>query len=148
MKRYIAYGSNINSNWMNGLCNQAKCLGKGYILNARVVYRGKGYLNLELGVGFGKVPVLIWGIDDNCEKKLDQYEQFPVYYEKRQILVETDNGVVQGMVYLMTEQYENIKCEPEEYYVKRVKDGYQQVNFPIELLDEAMDEVRNNGLSN
>lgn len=43
VRTYVAYGSNINVEWMNDLCPNAKIVSTGYILNARVVYREPVY---------------------------------------------------------------------------------------------------------
>lgn len=143
VRTYVAYGSNINVEWMNDLCPNAKIVSTGYILNARVVYRGTGLLNLELGFGYGKVPVLVWDIDEEAEVALDGYERYPDYYGKKEVCVCTEKGVVTRMVYIMTPEYEVQRRAPKDDYVERVKGGYRAFDFPLAVLDDAMKEVLN-----
>lgn len=141
MKKYIAYGSNINLEWMKKTCPGAELLGSGYVLNAKLLFRGKGHLNLVLGAGYGKVPVSIWNINEENEKALDEYEDYTSYYIKENILVLSDNGIEEGIVYVMTDEYKDIKKAPEDFYVKRVLDGFREMSYDKKPMDDALEEV-------
>ncbi|ERT59069.1 gamma-glutamylcyclotransferase family protein [Peptoniphilus sp. BV3C26] len=141
MKKYIAYGSNINVEWMKETCPGSELLGSGYILNAKLLFRGKGYLNLVLGPGYGKVPVSIWNISEENERALDNYEEYPSYYVKKNILVLGDKGIEEGMVYVMTDEFKDIKKAPEDFYVKRVLDGFEQMSYDKKPVEDALEEI-------
>lgn len=141
MKKYIAYGSNINLEWMKKTCPGAELVGSGCVLNAKLLFRGKGHLNLVLGAGYGKVPVSIWNINEENEKALDEYEDYPSYYTKENILVLGDKGIEEGMVYVMTDEYKDIRNAPEDFYVKRVLDGFEQMSYDKKPMEDALEEI-------
>ena len=141
MKKYIAYGSNINMEWMKEACPSSELVGSGYILNAKLLFRGKGHLNLVLEPGYGKVPVSIWNINEENEKALDEYEEYPSYYVKKNILVLGDKGIEEGMVYVMTNELKDIKKAPRDSYVKRVLDGFEHMSYDKKPIEDALEEV-------
>ena len=89
-KFYLAYGSNLNRQQMQFRCPSAKAVGTGVIPNYQLLFKGHGgaaYLTIEPARG-SCVPVGIWRVDDVAETALDCYEGYPVFYYKKNFLVD------------------------------------------------------------
>lgn len=142
MKTYIAYGSNMNRRQMAFRCPDAKVIGIGRLHGWKLTFRGNGrcgVANIEEAEGHS-VPVVIWKISANDEKRLDKYEGFPWLYTKRTIRVPnawTGRGL-SGMVYVMTEGHEI--AGPAGYYLSGIAEGYDDFGIDAtELLKIAVE---------
>ena len=134
---YFAYGSNLNLKDMKERCPSGVVIGKGILKDYRLVYRGSenaSYLNVERKE-WESVPIGIWQIDECDLASLDCYEGYPEHYYKKEIAVETDNGTVKGMIYIMNEGYPVHK--PEDSYRKTCMEGYRDFGFDIEILKRS-----------
>ena len=99
--KYIAYGSNMEQEQMAFRCPDARLLGTGTISGARLEF----YLHATVEKtdnGQDKVPVAVWEISREDERRLDTYEGYPSYYTKETWPVRMDDGTeTEGMIYLM-----------------------------------------------
>lgn len=134
---YFAYGSNLNLKEMKKRCPSGRIIGKGILKDYRLVYRGKensSWLNVERKEG-ENVPIGIWEID-NCDlSALDDYEGFPELYRKEETSVETENGSVTGMIYIMNDGYS--VHHPSDSYRKICIEGYLDFGFDLEILKRS-----------
>ena len=138
-KYYIAYGSNLSVDQMALRCPDAKVVGCGILYGWQLLFKGCATIerNPEKNT-----PVLIWEISSRDEKRLDAYEDYPRYYYKQELEVETfpmDGGApdnLTAMVYIMTEGFE---CgDPSQYYYSILEDGYKAFHFPMHVLRQAL----------
>ena len=75
--------------------------------------------------------------DEAC---LDLYEGYPRYYGKVQIPVELDGKTVSVMAYVMQPGF---ACnEPSPFYLDTIRVGYQAAGFDPAVLDQALEETR------
>lgn len=75
-KYYIAYGSNLNVKQMKFRCPGAKVISTSVIKDYQLLYKGSktgSYLTIEKKKG-GMVPVAVWEVTADDEKRLDAYE--------------------------------------------------------------------------
>ena len=104
-KFYLAYGSNLNVEQMKYRCPGAVMIGKTYLEDYRITFRGNsrsGVANIEPRKG-SRVPVGIWSITQTDEKALDRYEGFPFLYRKQEFRVKLpDLRTVTAIAYIMT----------------------------------------------
>ena len=140
-KIYAAYGSNMNLLQMARRCPRARVIDIGMLKNYKLTFRGSsnGVANIESCQG-REVPIVLWQITPTCEVALDRYEGFPNLYTKQDIEVETKNGIVKAMVYVMTERYEKMPAEPSEHYYAVIAEGYEDNGLPLDALDDAYGE--------
>lgn len=140
-KIYGAYGSNMNLKQMSSRCPNAKVIGKGKLKNYRLTFRGinTGVANIEKMQG-REVPIVLWEITPESEKALDIYEGYPRLYVKKEVEVETKDGNIKAMVYVMTEQYEELPAQPSKYYLDVIWKGYRDNNILLRTLREAVAE--------
>lgn len=138
MKYYLAYGSNLNKGQMKYRCPDAVPVDTALLLNYHLVFR-RGYLTIEPELG-ATVPVAIWKISDEDEKRLDRYEGFPRFYFKRTFQIETDSGQKECMAYIMVDGHP-IQA-PEDSYFYTVRRGYTDFGFYKKPLDLAYVEAR------
>ncbi len=83
----------------------------------------------------GKVHGAVYVIDTDDLKKLDQYEEYPTAYERKQVSIRgIDKRLYQCVVYYMLEKLPLAPC-PE--YVATVNQGYLDWNLPLKQLEEA-----------
>ncbi len=116
----------------NDLCNWT-------INNWELVFRGSpanSHVTIRRCVG-KTVPVLIWNIKPFDEKRLDIYEGYPVYYFKKDIMVNIDGKKKKAMVYIMDERQS--PGRPSYRYVQTILQGYRDNGFNIETLASALE---------
>lgn len=141
---YFAYGSNLNLMDMKERCPEAKRIGstflEGYCLAFKGNARGKAYLIIEKREG-AYVPIGIFSIAEEDEKRLDIYEGYPTLYKKERITLpmkETNasSNTITGLIYIMHPYYGyNI---PSLYYFETCLKGYKEFHFDSELLNQAL----------
>ena len=128
---YIAYGSNLNKEQMSFRCPNAKPLGKMYLPDYKLVFRGVADIIKKEGEF---VPVGIWKVTDDCVKALDRYEGAPRLYQR------VDIGM--GFTYMMRHKDYAV---PSDRYFESIRTGYQDFDMydkvTIEKLYEAYDEA-------
>ena len=130
-KYYIAYGSNLNVQQMKFRCPGAKVVGKSVIKNYELLYKGSktgSYLTIEKKNG-SVVPVAVWEVTADDEKRLDAYEGYPNFYYKKKI--------INAFVYIMHE--ERKLGIPSYAYVRTCVQGYRDFGFDLKHLRLAFD---------
>ena len=76
--------------------------------------------------------MLIWEISDEDERKLDRYEGYPRFYDKRELMVNVKGKMVAALVYVMTDSHKNRldkKAGPD--YEEKIKKGYIDAGFAV-----------------
>ena len=139
MKIYAAYGSNTNDEQMRKNCPGARKIGVGKLKDYKIVFRGKGHANIEK-LQNHEIPVVLWFVDDICEKYLDIYEEYPNYYTKIESEVIVEETTYTAFVYIMTKDYANTIKGPDNEYYNLIYQGYIDNNIPISNLEKALNE--------
>lgn len=148
MKRYLAYGSNLSVDQMRVRCPDAKVVGMTALYDWKLVFKR----HADIVPCEGKVvPMLVWEISEKDEAALDVYEGYPRYYIKRDLKVTMTDlegrnpEEITGMVYVMAG--ERPLREPAKTYYLILKAGYEHFGFNEHLLDLALQEAQDEGLS-
>ena len=128
--KYIAYGSNMSRGQMTYRCPDAKLIGTGHIVRARLEF----YLHATVEytrLHADSVPVAVWEISEEDERRLDRYEGVPDYYVKRKWVVRmADGSKLKGMIYLMR----LIRPQPPAMgYYEGIRDAYQDLDLGSEI---------------
>ena len=134
---YIAYGSNLNRSQMALRCPDAKAAGTAVIEGYELLFKGSrtgAYLTIEKKKG-GKVPVALWEVSREDEKRLDRYEGYPAFYYKKSMKVRLAGKTVDAFVYIMHE--ERKRGIPSRFYVETCIEGYDDFGFDIGYLRDA-----------
>lgn len=141
-KYYIAYGSNLNVQQMRYRCPGARVVGISSIRDYELLYKGSktgSYLTIEKKKG-SLVPVAVWEVTVDDEKRLDAYEGFPNFYYKKNMkitLAETGKKI-NAFVYIMHE--ERRLGIPSQTYISTCRFGYAVFGFDYKYLDEAYEK--------
>ena len=144
-KHYIAYGSNMDEGQMAYRCPTARLLGRTELEDYRLLFKGSktgAYATIEPEKG-SRVPVLVWTIEKEDEKRLDCYEGYPVFYYKKDLEINLAGKRVTAMAYIMDESREYGK--PSEGYYGVLERAYRKYGFPMEILTEAYKISGENG---
>ena len=148
---YAAYGSNLSVSQMSYRCPDAKVIGTGKIMDYKLVFRYHADIEKHDGAF---VPVLIWSISKDDEKRLDKYEGIKGgYYHQEKVTVVMDdvmNGImddgeeitankeITAMVYIMNTQD---TIEPPDFrYHQIIEGGYTDFGFDKKILKESLRE--------
>lgn len=151
---YLAYGSNMDLEQMKARCPGAQLLGTGHLDGWQLLFKGSktgAYATIEQDEDH-YVPVLIWRITEEDEKRLDRYEGFPVFYYKRQIptiMMDEEGkecGRTSGMAYIMRE-YRPFGL-PSSWYTKLLANSYRDFGFDKGILHEALEYTSDRFLQN
>lgn len=144
-KYYIAYGSNMDEGQMVYRCPTAQLLGRTELEDYRLLFKGSktgAYATIEPEEG-SRVPVLVWTIEKEDEKRLDRYEGYPVFYYKKDLEIDLAGKRVAALVYIMDESRDYGK--PSERYYGVLERAYRKYGFPMEILTEAYKISGKNG---
>src|SRR5690554_3570129 len=126
----LAYGSNLNVDDMKKRCPDAKIIGKGILMDHRLLFKGEeknAYLTIEKKEG-SMVPVGLWRLTPEDEAALDEYEEYPLMYDKVELPVTDEQGeVVFAMAYVMRKEFEDNRQFnlPSSDYLQTVIEGYR-----------------------
>lgn len=142
-KYYLAYGSNLNVAQMRWRCPDARALGTATIEDYRLLFKGSktgSYLTIEAQEG-AQVPVAVWEVSEEDEKRLDRYEGFPIFYYKKELEL-TFTGIKTGkkrkrkcFVYIMHE--DRPIGIPSRSYVETCIEGYRDFGFNLKYIKDA-----------
>ena len=144
-KYYIAYGSNLNVKQMKFRCPGAKVVGTSVIKDYQLLYKGSktgSYLTIEKKKG-GMVPVAVWEVTADDEKRLDAYEGYPNFYYKTDMQLTVKSHItgrkkkLDAFVYIMDE--ERKLGIPSYAYVRTCVQGYRDFGFDLKHLRLAFD---------
>ena len=138
-KLYIAYGSNLNPAQMAARCPSASVYAKGVLNNWSLVYRGtktNSHATIIRKQG-STVPVLVWDIQPDDEKRLDVYEGYPRYYFKQNVMVDIDGRKKKAMVYIMDER--QLPGRPSANYIDTIRQGYIDNDMDISIFEESLE---------
>lgn len=108
----------------------------GVLKDYQLAFRHGGVATVIPVVG-SEVPVVLWNIT-NCESRLDVYEGYPRVYIKGNLQIETGNGIVTAMAYIMAENYSKLISRPSKEYSNIIKDGYTQNGIDLNPLEAAL----------
>jgi len=144
---YIAYGSNLNIRQMAFRCPDARIAGTAELTDMELLFKGSktgSYLTVEPKVG-STVPVAVWEVSEEDEKRLDRYEGYPTfYYKKELVLPVTDRSGKKrrrkAFVYIMQEN--RPLGMPTSYYVATCAEGYRSFGFDTDILAAAIRRSR------
>jgi gamma-glutamylcyclotransferase (GGCT)/AIG2-like uncharacterized protein YtfP len=141
-KLYVAYGSNLHLEQMAARCPSATIFGVGRLNNWVLLYRGReGNAHATIARKKGSsVPVLIWNIEPEDERRLDMYEGYPRYYFKQDVMVDIGGQKKKAMVYIM--DLHQRAARPSWYYIETIRQGYVDNDLDMKYFEESLDRNR------
>lgn len=139
MKKYLAYGTNMDVDMMKDRCPDAKLLGTGILKNFRLMFKGEppsSYGTIEPWEGFN-VPFVLWDISPADEKRLDRFEGYPRVYQKHTVTFDLNGETFTAMYYAKPETQP--VGAPNDHYVAVLWAAYEYFNFDLDILIRARD---------
>lgn len=120
----IAYGANMDIDKMKMRCPNAELVGIGWVTGMKMEFHKYATL-MKTANNEDRVPVALWRISQQDERRLDRYEGVPTFYTKHHADVTLNTGKeVRGLIYLM----EAIREERvDEGYYEKLEASYRQL---------------------
>lgn len=140
---YVAYGSNINLRQMSYRCPHSTVAGTAMLKGYELQFRHHATIKEKEK---SEVPVLLWELSKQDEKRLDAYEGYPKYYRKENISLELNGETVEAMVYIMNGNKQQEAPSPQYYLT--IEEGYIENGLDTSYLETALDEAINFELKN
>ncbi len=134
MAIYIAYGANLNKKNMAVRSPDAIPVGSTNLLGYKLVFNNVASI---VPSEHDSVPVGLWKISMQDERKLDVYEGYPNLYRKEYIDL-SYMGFSQGLVYIMNYGGQAV---PNKSYFNAIKEGYADFQLDTEQLISAVLEA-------
>lgn len=145
-KFYIAYGSNLNVEQMKERCPHATIVGTAQIQDYELLFKGfpsRSYLTIEKKEG-SYVPVGVWKTNEEDEKLLDIYEDYPNLYYKTELTLpvkDIHSGNIQEHTCYVYIMYEDKSFElPSEEYINTCLVGYKDFGFDENILKDVVEQ--------
>lgn len=164
-KLYAAYGSNMDEGQMAYRCPGSVLYGKGMLYGYHLLFKGSqtgSYATIEEEAPTTEgVPVLLWLITEDDERRLDRYEGYPRFYYKKEVPIEHVQKYVgwevvhkvyydvgkwkapswtpvpdqKAMVYIMDER--RLLGTPAKHYMDPIRRAYKKFGMDRAVLEEA-----------
>lgn len=140
---YLAYGSNLNQQQMKTRCPDATLVGTAVLEGFELLFKGNKnefYLTVE-PCEDSQVPLGVWQVSEADEQALDEYEDYPALYYKKQLCLPVrlfEDSTYQKLdcfLYIMHERFS--LGQPSEDYLKNCMQGYTDFHFDTHLLTKA-----------
>ena len=138
---YLSYGSNCNFEQMAKRCPGAIKVGNVKLTGSRLALRRSFFTiirdeNVE-------TECAVWKITSENIESLDRYEGYPVFYDKKQVMLKMDDGKsIEALIYVMQPQYERDYTLPTRKYQRICRAGYADCQMDLKQLEDALEEVR------
>lgn len=144
-KYYLAYGSNLNLNQMSYRCPTARSIGRTFLKNYRLIYKGSAddyaYLTIEKFEG-AIVPLGVYEMSYVDILSLDYYEGYPTFYSKFYIPIKIGDKTKKAIIYIMNKNFDYHL--PSLDYLDTCLEGYRDFEFDSAILKEALKDSINN----
>lgn len=131
----FAYGMNTNAAGMADRCPGAVSLGPAQLEHHRFRFAGHADVVKDLG---HNVEGVLWEITEEHLARLDNFEGYPNYYDRKviEVVLAENEEVVSAIVYFMQPGFDDRK--PGDQYLTTVYLGYKEHGVPCAQLLEAL----------
>lgn len=130
---YFAYGMNTNPQEMALRCPGARSLGHAQLVKHS--FRFAQHADVEPCEG-SYVDGVLWEINEDNLKALDNLEGYPYYYDRVVATVMHESRAYHALVYRMQPGHEI--NEPTLGYYRLITEGYRAHGVPIEQLENSL----------
>lgn len=127
MKRYFAYGSNMDKQQMRERCPQSKEIEKAELIGYEFFINARGVANVRQKEG-GKVLGIVYEISEEDEKELNSREG--VQYGTN---IQVHSPELDAFYYVAKETADG---SPREGYLEKIIDACQEADFPSGYVQE------------
>lgn len=131
---YFGYGMNSDPEQMIMRTGQPLALGRGMVRDH--AFRFALHADVYQQDGTNTYGVL-WEIDDEALKSLDNREGYPYYYDRKIVEVEANGTVYQAWMYFMTPGHQ--ERQPSQGYYDMLVRGYSTFNVPMDQIEDALE---------
>lgn len=128
---YFAYGANVNQRNLKRHAPRAKVLGLARLAGYRLVFKRFADIVTD---SKSTITGVLYDLTRACELALDRYEDVPALYRKITVTVESGEGPVEAMVYVMNG---GEKAPPELGYFNVIARGYADWKLDPKVLRDA-----------
>jgi hypothetical protein len=125
---YFAYGANINRISMEHRCPQAIPLGPMFLKDWRLEFYNHASIAYSPG---SVVPGVLWDLTPDCELRLDAFEGYPYYYDKRA----WQQDSYDFFFYVMNQGFDG---HPGQGYLDNILEGYDHWRLPAGAIHHAL----------
>ncbi|MBQ5781653.1 MAG: gamma-glutamylcyclotransferase [Spirochaetaceae bacterium] len=134
---YLAYGPTMDSEQMLFLCPDAQKIKSLEIRNYQLEFCHHATVIPRRN---SVVPAVLWEIPAGDEKKLDRYEGYPRYFEKKTFSVPLEDDIyLDALFYTM--KLPMTFAPPTKQYLRTIKNGYVQNQLNEKPLIDALNRA-------
>ena len=140
---YFAYGANLHLAQMKSLCPRSApvcparlvdyCL--TIALPAASSGNQPGWATVTPETG-AQVPGALFRLHEDDLPALDHFEDYPALYDRIDVKIETADGPLQAMIYIMRHPIR--AARPAAHYVETLRQGYRDFDLPMEVLEGVL----------
>jgi gamma-glutamylcyclotransferase (GGCT)/AIG2-like uncharacterized protein YtfP len=127
---YFGYGLNTNLESMTRRCPGAIYMGKATLRNHNLVFK----YHADIEIADTDMEGVLWEVGVMEMQSLDYLEGYPVYYNRKEVWVETGKRKYKAWVYFMANANHEYHA-PDEYYLDLLTQGYTDAGIPVAQLE-------------
>lgn len=136
---YFAYGVNLNLKKMDEYCPGAILISPGYILNHHLVFDGQSIRRPGATANIREeVGQIVWGALFEIRalelKQLDEFENYPTSYNRKQVAVLTAEGLKYEDVWVYFREGQP-EAKPGKEYFGEVLEGARMCRLPSSYIE-------------
>ena len=135
--KFFAYGLHTNIDHMADRCPGSSIIGLAWIDDHEFVFRSHANIDVKAGA---RCYGILWEIDLRNLQSLDASEDFPRYYTRFNVRVNTGKYIVPALVYQLVDQTSPM-AQPRQAYLDIVTKGYQQNGMRMDQLQRAINMI-------
>ena len=147
LKLFIIYGRNLSKERMNRCCPTANPIAVAALKDHQLVFQGHPHnarANVVPADGH-EVPVVIWEISAEEERRLDAYKSISGGCFKKSVEIEVNGETREALIYVMEP---GPYGTPSDRYLRDMAEGYREFNLPALALNEAVADAYENSVMN
>lgn len=135
---YFAYGSNMSLERMTERCGTDNFvdLGKAQLAGYSFYFYGQGHANIK-PYASKTVEGVLWNINEECLKKLDQVEGYPNVYQRRAVKIKQQDKNILAQVYIV--ENDNSSSTPSDSYAQTVLSGATEHALSASYIQQIKD---------
>lgn len=134
---YVAYDLDVNTEYMNNVCPNARKIGIGDLYGWRLVFNSNPDIVRDSSCLF--LPVMVWDVPDSEVCNLDNCKCYPRYYAKESVDVDVGGRSLTAFSYTIKSCFKGM-TPPDSWVFDNIEKAYVKSGITTRYLYDALNK--------